>query len=688
MNIRNLILGTAFMILSMINNVQAQCPNLDFSSGDFTNWQAYKGDWNGGSYNVSPCLPDSGRHTIMDAAALTLAGQLYDERCSPIPKVPNGFQYAAKLGNANIGGQMEALEYTMTVDSSNSLLMVHFAWVMENPNHSPNEQPQFTMQIRDSLGRPISALPCGNVNFIAGNTTIPLACTGNSEARNWTTIGYSLELLIGQKIKIYFETRDCSQGDHFGYAYIVAECRPMRTDLAVCSGQSIARMTAPDGFAGYTWVRSSSPSWVNSSQRFVVSDVIDGEIFTCRLMSELGCESVLKIKITKTPATITNYSATICQGSVYTDSNFVNLTQQGVYYDTLKAINDCDSIIICLNLYVTAAPITNYFAIICQGITYTDDNFTNLTQAGNYGITLKTADGCDSIIRLNLTVTYPPPAQEICMVSVDENNHNEVVWKELDEVVSYNIYREGMQSGQYDLMANINYSNPNRWTDTASNAKTRSYRYKISAIDTCGNESELSNAHRTMHLTINAGQNNSWNLIWTAYEGTGYSTYNIYRTAGNKHAPLTLISTIPAGNTSYSDFAAPSGSYLYYVVEIVLDNPCVLTKSLSSIRSNIATNEQDEVGIVETRHATSLRVYPNPTTGQLHITMGHAPLWEDAVIEIYSVVGQVVLSAETLRSLMTLTSLETDGITIDVTSLANGIYFLKIGEKTVKFVKE
>ena len=286
---------------AFMNKTMAQCPNLNFSNGNFTNWQVYKGDWNG----VSPCLPDSGRHTIMDAAALTLAWQLYDERCSPIPKVPNGFQYAAKLGNANTGGQVEALEYTMTVDSSNSLLIVHFALVMANPNHSPNEQPQFNIIIKDSLGKPISALPCGTVNFIAGSINIPSACTGSLEAFNWKTVSYNLETLIGQTIKIYFETRDCSLGCHFVYAYIVAECRPATIDLTFCTGESVARMAAPDGFAGYTWVRSRNPSWVNSSQRFAVSDVIDGEIFTCRLMSGFGCDSELKIKITKTPALIT-----------------------------------------------------------------------------------------------------------------------------------------------------------------------------------------------------------------------------------------------------------------------------------------------------------------------------------------------------------------------------------------------
>jgi len=84
-------------------------------------------------------------------------------------------------------------------------------------------------------------------------------------------------------------------------------------------------------------------------------------------------------------------------------------------------------------------------------------------------------------------------------------------------------------------------------------------------------------------------------------------------------------------------------------------------------------------------------VYPNPTTGQLTISLpnpseGGAYTAEN--VEIYDVMGRVALSAETLRSLMTLTSPETNETTIDVSGLASGMYFLKIGNKVVKFVKE
>jgi len=269
------------------------------------------------------------------------------------------------------------------------------------------------------------------------------------------------------------------------------------------------------------------------------------------------------------------------------------------------------------------------------------------------------------------------------MITVDDNSHNELIWKKQEEIVSYNIYREGMQSGNYELVANIGYNAENRWVDMASNAKIRSYRYKVSALDTCGTESELSSAHRTMHLTINAGQNNSWNLIWTAYEGTDYSTYYIYRAKGNANGPGTfeMIGSMPAGNTSYSDFSVQGGGFVYYIVEIILNENCNTGKTSFSIKSNMATDNPG-VGIEEKWDAASLQIYPNPTTGELRIENGELRIEN---VEVFDVYGRK-LKGEGKKE-----KGEKEFL-IDISDLATGVYFLRImteqGETVRKVVKE
>ena len=79
-----------------------------------------------------------------------------------------------------------------------------------------------------------------------------------------------------------------------------------------------------------------------------------------------------------------------------------------------------------------------------------------------------------------------------------------------------------------------------------------------------------------------------------------------------------------------------------------------------------------------------VRVYPNPTNGQLTIECrdGACPVSTEEYI-IYSVMGQVVMrGALPCRDAMHCVS------TINVESLANGMYYLKIADRVVKFLKE
>ena len=118
-----------------------------------------------------------------------------------------------------------------------------------------------------------------------------------------------------------------------------------------------------------------------------------------------NCDSVICLTLVTHDLPVpTVLTASICEGETYSDSNFTNLTQAGTYYDTLQNINGCDSIIE-LNLVVYAPSVPFSYSIsICENETYTDSNFTNLTQAGTYYDTLQNINGCDSIIELTLTV--------------------------------------------------------------------------------------------------------------------------------------------------------------------------------------------------------------------------------------------------------------------------------------------
>ena len=694
-----------FAFLGLGEGANAQCPNLDFSYGNFANWQYYMGSCASQVYSVVPSAPVPDRVDIMNAAYLQQIGQFYDEVCTKIPKVPDGYNFSCKLGNSATGAQVDGIEYTLRVDSTNSLLLVSFAWVLESPPHSPNEQPRFIIQIKDSIGNVLD-IPCGNKIFIPDTTLPNIVCkTPDMVAQDWITVGISLDTLIGQIINIYFETRDCAQTGHSGYAYVTAKCSPMETKLTRCEGSPVVRMKAPDGFASYTWTRSSNSSWRKYTQQINEQNPMDGEIFIGTVTDALGCQFQVKYVIEKisiisdfmfgikdannhvdfesnnnqswydtcsrtvtlvdlskvnnskkeqitweilglpvishdsiftytfpevavpttylvrltvwtenfvdwmgyesscgdtsqtrnhyitiyprSPKCPIYYSATICQGASYTDNNFANLTQAGDYYDTLQSSTGEDSIMCLILTIYPQVPVTNYSRSICQGEMYNDDNFSNLTQAGIYYKTLKNVNGCDSVMEFILTINPLPAKPTITPISADV-----LLASSAD---CYQWYFEG---------------------------------------------SPINGATQQFHTCTQNG---------------------------------------------------------VYYVEICDENGC---------KSNSDTITVNPVGIVETHCNASLRVYPNPTTGQLTIdcrdVINHV-----STVEIYDVVGQCVMTHNTPlpplegginspfeggrgMSEKAPSLLERAGgeVIIDISHLSAGMYFLKVGTQTVRFVKE
>ena len=93
--------------------------------------------------------------------------------------------------------------------------------------------------------------------------------------------------------------------------------------------------------------------------------------------------------------------ATICSNETY-DFNGRVLSTSGAYTDTLQTANGCDSIVT-LNLTVNPVESTTLLAAICEGSSYTENGF-NVNEAGTYTQNLQTINGCDSIVTLTLTV--------------------------------------------------------------------------------------------------------------------------------------------------------------------------------------------------------------------------------------------------------------------------------------------
>lgn len=117
-----------------------------------------------------------------------------------------------------------------------------------------------------------------------------------------------------------------------------------------------------------------------------------------------GCDSITTLVLTVTPRLYTEEIVEICTGTSY-EFNGKLYNETGVYVDTLSSVvTGCDSI---TKLILTVnPPLTyEYDDYACAGVPYYfTENYPALTLAGKYVDTIQTAEGCDSIVVLNLSM--------------------------------------------------------------------------------------------------------------------------------------------------------------------------------------------------------------------------------------------------------------------------------------------
>ena len=126
-------------------------------------------------------------------------------------------------------------------------------------------------------------------------------------------------------------------------------------------------------------------------------------VYTETFKSVIDCDSVVSLALAVREALRYDFHVNICYGDTF-DFEGRLITETGVYERELKTASGCDSIV---TLHATVLPdYTNMSinAVIKEGEVYNENGFIGITKPGTYELPLKTADGCDSIITLNLLV--------------------------------------------------------------------------------------------------------------------------------------------------------------------------------------------------------------------------------------------------------------------------------------------
>jgi photosystem II stability/assembly factor-like uncharacterized protein len=367
--------------------------------------------------------------------------------------------------------------------------------------------------------------------------------------------------------------------------------------------------------------------------------------YTVTMTTAGGCIATDSVKVNVYPLTANaGLDKTIfCGGTALLDSVETNYTGSGVlkyHWSPSTGLNN-DSI-------------PNPTSTITGDITYT--------------VIVTTPNGCVATDSVTVFLAPPMNPPNICFVGVDGSNKNIVVWEKpaSTAVDTFSIFRESNVTGVYQKIGSVSYSSLCVFTDTSSNPAIQSNKYKISIMDNCGLESPPSSPHKTMHLTINQGQNNAWNLIWEPYEGFTVSTYYIYR--GTTPANMLLIGTTSGSSNQYSDFTAPTG-FIYYQVEVMSSIPCNPSKSgYTSARSNIATNNPSYGIDNKSKDEVRFIITPNPANDYFILDFPEYSSVNKPSLELWGIDGQLIKRFP-ISNFIT---------KIDIADLSSGVYFIRL----------
>jgi hypothetical protein len=235
------------------------------------------------------------------------------------------------------------------------------------------------------------------------------------------------------------------------------------------------------------------------------------------------------------------------------------------------------------------------------------------------------------------------PETPVCMVSVDSlTNFNVVIWERpvSDMIADFLVYKETDEADIYEVIDTVGYEETTMVTDSSSNPAIRPYRYKIGFIDPENRLFPAGDYHQTVHLTINQGVNDSWNLIWTPYTGFDYPSYKIMRKTDS--GDYEQIASVSSSFSSYTDLNAPPGE-VFYMIKIEHPdgcNPANRDGEYTSVYSNVASNS---IVSVSEKNDPDFTIYPIPADKQINISFGK-DFTGKAKVSISDLTGRVVYS--------------------------------------------
>ena len=354
---------------------------------------------------------------------------------------------------------------------------------------------------------------------------------------------------------------------------------------------------------------------------------------------------------------------------------------------------------------LVARPIPLYGGVISGTLQYNYDDTAKLTATGNMGYDFQFWMENETIVSNNRTYSFEVQgARTLYAVFAPRENENSVqinvqpteaviVWNGEAGADGYTIiiYSDANRTQEYARFEfDANGKQKSTMSCTVGNLETNHrYYYTLTSYDK--DNYKLNIAIGNFEPTASGSSDSLAITTTTLPNGTVGTTYAATLAAAGK-TPITW---------TLEDGSLPSGLNLYGSGNIS-GTPTTAGTFNFTVKAKNATQEDSKTFSIVIENAgtgiavgaenlpPAIRVYPNPVNYELKIT--NYELKEGEVVEIYSVVGQLVQTSPnpSKRGELAPSLLERAGgeVVIDISHLAKGLYFLKIGNQVTKFIKE
>lgn len=277
-----------------------------------------------------------------------------------------------------------------------------------------------------------------------------------------------------------------------------------------------------------------------------------------------------------------------------------------------------------------------------------------------YTVAVEAANGEVHYDSITIFVEKDGHSPDICKITVDSlSEHYQIMWNNpgIDVADSVYLYKEGSGSDQFTKIAAFSASQSGQFVDTQSDANVKPERYALSMLDKCAFESDRGIPHRSIHLTMEKGINDTWDLAWEPYEGLEVFSCNIYR--GSAPDTLQLLASLPGIATQYTEDKADPVN-IYYRIEAYLNTPCDNSASANASYSNmvkrpVSPEEEEE----------EIKLINNPVTDHFSIPTA-----------LFSEISSVAVIAFNGNEVRTWNHPATNSF--DISDLDPGIFLVKI----------